>query len=389
MNFRAYFLGKEMKNLGHQVRIFAGSYSHLFNNKPKINGRFTNEIIDGLDYVWVRTKKYKHSNSPGRIFSMFQFLWNLFFLDKRKIEKPDVIIVSSISSVPYLVAKPWAKKYKAKLIFEVRDLWPLTLVELGRNSKYHPFIQFLQRIENSAYKHADKVISVLPDSKQYMMQHGLDPDKFVYIPNGIDLAEFQGNGFANRATYQLPFDKFIIGYVGSIGIANAMDTLIETAILCKDDNRILFVIIGAGDEKVNLEKMVESNGLTNVYFKEPVIKNDVQALLHCFDACYIGWRDHKLYKYGISANKIFDYMLSERPIIHASSASNDPIAEAKCGISVAPENPAEIRKALHQLLEMNQEERKQLGKNGLEYVIKNHDYKILAEKYLKVIKSIL
>lgn len=382
MNYRSYYIGRELVAMGHQVRLITGAFSHLLSEVPEMNSRFKEEKIDGIDYVWVRTKHYSASKSFGRIIGMFRFIYNLLFLKVNSLEKPDVIVVSSISPLPILNAYFWAKKYKAKLIFEVRDIWPLSLIELGNVSKYHPFVVLLQMIENFAYRKADRVISVLPNALQHMQAHGLKPEKFSYIPNGIDCMEAN-----NKESYSIqipnynPEKKFLVGYLGTLGIANALDYFIEAAEKLKDHQDIAFVLVGKGQEEAHLLKKIKEKGLTNIKFYPLVSKDQVQTVLSQFDVCYVGWFKHPLYRFGISANKIFDYMLSGKPIIHSSDASNDPIKEARCGISVASEDSNKIAHAILSLKNKTLQERIELGKNGSEYVRKNHDYKQLALKY--------
>ncbi|MBN2238098.1 MAG: glycosyltransferase family 4 protein [Bacteroidales bacterium] len=379
MNYRSFYIGRELVHLGYHVRLFAGSFSHLLRSLPTFEDRFKEENIDGIDYVWVRTLKYTGSKSFRRTIGMFQFIWNLLFLKLKSFEKPDAIVVSSISPLPILNAYFWSRKYKAKLIFEVRDIWPLSLIELGNVSRFHPFVIFLQWIENFAYRKSNKVISVLPNALEHMKQHGLDASKFEYIPNGIDCNE---NIQAN--TEQLPDyrknSSFVVGYLGTLGIANALDYFIDAAISLKEEKNISFVLVGKGPEEERMKARIEKTK-ANIKLFPSVKKNQVQAVLSQFDVCYVGWFDHPLYRFGISPNKIFDYMLSGKPIIHSSNASNDPIKEANCGISI----PAEDKDAIvHAILEMKSKSKNEIeimSKNGIAYVKNKHDYSQLAMKY--------
>lgn len=388
MGFRNYFIARELVDLGYKVTLFTSAYSHLFYKFPDTKGLFTEEFIDGVRFIWIKTKKYKNSTSYGRVLGLFEFIFKLKKFDINSIETPDVIITSSFSSTPFLITKNWTAKFKAKHIFEVRDLWPLTLTTLGAKSKYHPFVYFLQLIENLAYKKADKVVSVLPNAKEYMMEHGLKEAKFEYIPNGIDITEVCNEDLGINQI-SLPHDKFIIGYVGSIGTANALENLIDAAVRLKNDDRFLFVIIGDGSLKTEFENNIAIQKIENVKFYPRIKKDEVQSVLRKFDVLYLGWKNHDLYKYGISANKIFDYMLSKKPIIHSCNAYNDPILEANCGLSIEPENTDEIVKSIFKIYNMSLVERNKMGKNGLEYVLKNHDYKILARKYKKLIEELV
>ena len=382
MNYRSYYIGKELVKSGHNVRLFAGSFSHLLRVLPKMNSRFMEESIDGIDYVWIRTLRYSGSKSFGRIVGMFQFIFNLFLLKTVPFEKPDVIVVSSISPLPILNAYYLSRKYKAKLIFEVRDIWPLSLIELGNISRFHPFIIFLQWIENFAYRKADKVISVLPNALGHMQKHGLDPNKFVYIPNGIDCDEIKNKDRFKQIPSYRTEGKFLVGYLGTLGIANALDYFIDAAENLKNNTEIEFVIVGQGPEQERLSEKIQQKKLKNITIHPAVSKDQVQSILAQFDACYVGWFKHPLYRFGISANKIFDYMLSGKPIIHGSNASNDPVKDAQCGKSIPAEDIDALVEAILVLKNKSQDERIEMGVNGVRYVNTHHNYKQLAKKDL-------
>ena len=382
MNFRSYYFAKEFVASGHEVTIFTGSYSHLFFNYPKTDGMFTKENIDDIDYIWVKTPKYKSSKSLGRVFNMFTFMISLFFFNIFKIKKPNIIIISSLSLFPVLNAYIWSKIFKIEFIFEVRDIWPLTLIEVGNMSKYHPLVIFLRWFEKLGYKKAKYVVSLLPHSKEHMVSQGLSENKFRHIPNGVNIEEVQNyQEVSDEIKNLLPQNKFIVGYVGTLGIANALKYFLEASKKLKDNSQIHFVLVGKGHEKNKLQEYCKANQLSNVTFINPIPKIQVQSMLKLFDICYIGWHNISIYKHGISANKIFDYMYSAKPILHSISIRDDIIKNAKCGISIEAENSEKIKKAILQLFKMNKDELKRMGENGKEYVINNHSYVKLAKIY--------
>ena len=114
----------------------------------------------------------------------------------------------------------------------------------------------------------------------------------------------------------------------------------------------------------------------------------VPSFLEAMDALYIGWKKNPLYRFGISPNKIFDYMMSGKPVVHSVEAGNDPVSEAACGKSVEAENPQKAAEAFVALKQMPLEERQQMGINGKKYVVENHTYAVLSNNILKVIKSL-
>lgn len=386
MNYRSYYLAKELVKEGDCVTVFAGSYSHLFSNYPKTDGLFTKENIDGIDYIWVKTPKYKSSKSIGRVFSMLTFMINLFFFNIFKMKKPDVIIISSLSLFPVLNAYVWSKIFKIEYIFEVRDIWPLTLIEVGNMSKYHPLVLFLGWFEKFGYKKAKYVVSVLPNAKEHMVSRGMNENKFRYIPNGVNLEEVQNyQEVSEDIKNSLPSNKFIVGYVGTLGIANALEYFLEAANKLKNNNQIHFVLVGKGGEKSKLEEYCKVNQLSNVTFIDTIPKIQVQGMLKLLDVCYIGWHMKNIYKYGISANKIFDYMYSAKPILHSISIQDDIVKNAKCGISIEAEDSTKIEEAILQLSLMNKDKLEIMGRNGKKYVMSHHSYENLTKMYRDII----
>ena len=376
MNFRSWYFAHELQKKGYDSIIITASYSHLIHQPPVMDSWFKNEDVEGVSYIWVKVRKYVGSKSLGRFISMLDFMFKLFFLKKKKLTKPDVILVSSLSPFPILNAFFWSIKYRSKLLFEVRDLWPLSLIELGGISRFNPLSIFFSFFERFGYRVAYKVISVLPCAKEHMMSKGMREDKFVYIPNGFKPEEsLNAEPIPKNYFDNVPNGKFLIGYTGSIGLANAVEYLIEASKLLEKDNRFHFVLIGKGQHKENLKKIAGNN----VSFLPLVNKRQVQEVLKKFDLCFIGLKNQKLFRFGISPNKIFEYMNAGRPIIQSIDAGNNLVKEANAGFSVIPENAEEIQKAILKAYEMPKEKLEELGLNGYKYGLKNHSYEKLTD----------
>lgn len=382
MVFRSYYIAKELINMGCSVVIISSAFSHLFIKQPVTNNVITDEVIDKIRFRWVKASVYKESNGIARVVSMFSFMWNVFKLDVNTNDRPSVIIVSSPSPLSIINGYFLARKYNAKLIYEVRDLWPLTLIELGNLSRFHPFIIFLQLLENFAYRTADYVVSVLPGTKEYMVFHGMNAEKFEYIPNGIDADELSDSEpVDDEITGQIPKCKFIVGHIGTMGMSHSLDCFISAANKMTSDNDFHFVLVGDGPEKKRLKSLVTGN---NVTFINPIKKNQVQSMLNYFDVCYLGCPREDIYKYGISANKVFDYMYSSKPVLHSGAVGNDPVKEASCGVTVAPEDPESLVAGIKYLMDIGSDQRAFLGQNGRQYVLENHSYNQLAKKYMRL-----
>jgi glycosyltransferase involved in cell wall biosynthesis len=387
MEFRPYYLSREWVKAGHNVTIIAGEYSHLRKKNPKIEKDFTREKIDGIEYVWVKTGEYT-GNGMKRALTMERFVRKLM-RNARKIAntwKPDVVIASSTYPLDTYPAQKIAKYTKAKYIHEVHDMWPSTLYEVGGMSRHNPFVMVMQRGENSAYKHADAVVSLPPYAGEYMKQHGLREGRFFHVPNGIVTEEWESSQALpeeHRALFaKLREEKrFIVGYFGGHALSNCLGTLIESAKQTKDEE-VHFVLVGDGVEKANL--MASAAGLKNISFLPAIGKRAVPTLVQQFDCIYIGAKDSPLYRFGVCMNKMYDGMMAGRPIVFAINAPLTPVEEYKCGVIVPPENPAEIINAVAQIKSMTPAEREETGNRGREAVLKNFTYEKLAATFADI-----
>ncbi len=169
-------------------------------------------------------------------------------------------------------------------------------------------------------------------------------------------------------------------------MANALKPLIKAAALSSNEG-IGYCLIGQGPEKAALRKLAQAESAENVLFLEPVAKGSVPALLTCMDALYIGCQRQPLYRFGISPNKLMDYMMAARPAVHAIEAGNDMVAESGCGISIAPEDSAAIADAVRRLVRLPKEARQRMGQHGREYVLAHHTYSVLARRFLEVLEG--
>ena len=148
---------------------------------------------------------------------------------------------------------------------------------------------------------------------------------------------------------------------------------------------VAFVLIGQGPEKDNLRRFASESDASNVVFLPAVPKRTIYSILRTIDACYHGTKNSAIYKYGISPNKLMDYMASAKPIINAVNTSGDIVLDADCGVSIKPEDPELIAGAIEEIMQMTSDERAAMGERGREYLLKHHDYKILAKKYIDVL----
>lgn len=383
---RHYYMAREMAKKGYKVYVIASASHHLLREKPVFDALFKLEEVEGFKFVWMKMPAYEHAHSKKRVFSWLLFSWRLRKLGKIIPDPPDTILCSSPSPISFLGAQWLAKKFNARLVFEVRDIWPLTLTEIGGHSPSNPLIQLMQWVEDRAYRDSNAVVSNLRNSVEHMVSRGMSREKFTWIPNGFSLDEVNQKVPLNpRAVDQLPAGKFVVGYTGTLGVANALNTLIHAAEKLQEYPDIAIVLVGDGREKSVLKQLVEKKELTNVYFVDPIPKIEVQAMLANFDGCYIGWLNDPLYRFGIGANKIPEYLLSGKPVIHSYSGACDPVEEAGAGFRIPAENVQQLADCVLKLYRTTPEIRGAMGANGRRTASKQYEYGKLADKLVEVL----
>ena len=256
---------------------------------------------------------------------------------------------------------------------------------------WHPFILLCQKAENDAYRDADHVVSMLPNVASHMAAHGLNLRKLHIVPNGISPEEWDESVAALPAPLAKHLQSLqaagynVVGYAGSHGVPNALDVFLDASALLQHE-KIAFVLVGDGHEKERLSQRVEAEGLQNVKLFPPIPKNQIPTLLQQFDVAYIGWKHVPLYRFGIAPNKLMDYMMAGRVVLHSVEAGNDPVADANCGLTVPPESAAAVAQGLLQLVSTSPEQRKQMGERGRAYVLKHHAYPVLAQRFIEAVK---
>jgi glycosyltransferase involved in cell wall biosynthesis len=382
MEYRHYHLARALVARGHRVVVITGTRSHLFTRPPDVSRAFTLETIDGITYCWVDGPGYERAISLGRILNMAAFALRLLRLPVAKLPRPDAILVSSPSLFPLPVAARWARRFGARFAFEVRDIWPLTLRELGGLSTRHPLVLLMQWLEDFGYRSADVVVSVLPAAAGHMRSRGMDPAKFHYLPNGIDLDGRRNGAAPDIVRAAIRPGAFTVGFVGTLGRANVLETLVDAARLLEPDG-VQVVVVGHGPEREQL--VARAGGASNVAFVGPIPKEQVAPALALFDACYVGYRRSSLYRFGVSPNKLYDYMAAGRPVLFAADAANQPVREADCGRTVPPEDPQALADAIRWLAAAPSDERERLGANARAYVAEHHDYTRLADRLAEVL----
>ncbi len=365
---RPFSLAKELVHLGHDVTLVASSFNHWTRVETRLKDgqNSLQEVIEGVRMMWLRAPAYPGSTIK-RFASMMAFSQNVFQSpDLRSLGAPDVIIGSNPHIFSAFRAMKLAQDLDASFIFEVRDIWPQSLVDLGRMSERHPLILVMKHMERQLIRNAQAIVTLPPTSSQYYEANGLDPKSLFWIPNGVYLPTLPD------APPLQDQNSFTIIFAGIHGIANSLDTVLEAANLLRDTN-IIFRLLGDGGEKNHLVEKAKQLQLDNVIFSEPVPKSQVAAEIAKADAGLLILKKSPVFRWGVSPNKLFDYFGAGRPVLYAVEASNNPVEEAQAGLTVLPENPEDLALKALALSRLSLEERQRMGTNGRRYVEQHHD----------------
>lgn len=381
---RGYLLMKELALLGHKVAIITSDSNQLA-APPRLEADYLFQEVDGMQLCWVRTMKYSVAKSVRRILSWLHFEWRLLWLPKHKLPKPDVVVVSSLSLLTVLNGLWWRARYKCRLVFEVRDIWPLTITEEGGFKPSNPFVWGLGVIERLGYKYADAIVGTMPNLGAHM-KNVLGYSKATHcIPMGIDAATFASPEElpADYEAKYFPKGKFVVAHVGSIGITNALDTFLDCAESMKDHPYIHFLVVGDGDLLETYCKQYAH--LSNLTFGPRVSKAMVQSVLAKCDLLYFSVHVSKVWEYGQSLNKVIDYMMAGKPVVASYTGFQSMINEANCGTYVPAGDVPALKHEVERYARMDEKERYQIGIRGKAWLLENRNYKKLAKDYLDIV----
>ncbi len=378
---RGYLLMKELALMGHDIALIASNSNQLA-EPPTFDKNYLIQDVDGMQLCWVRTMKYSAAKSVRRILSWLHFEWRLLWLPRQHLPKPDVVVVSSLSLLTVLNGLSWRMRYKCRLIFEIRDIWPLTLTEEGGFSATNPLIKVFGLVEYLGYKYSDAIVGTMPNLREHVREVLGYSKKTYCIPMGVDDSTYVSPESlpTDFEDAYLPKGKFVVAHVGSIGIANALETFFNCADMMEEESNIHFLVVGDGDLRENFQQKYAH--LCNLTFAPRVPKEMVQTVLARCDLLYFSVHASKVWKYGQSLNKVIDYMMAGKPIVASYTGYPSMINEAACGTYVPAGNEDALKREINRYHNMSKDERYELGARGKVWLMQNRPYKKLAMDYL-------
>ena len=380
---------KHLIKKGYEVIIFAASTVH--NSKVNLieDDKPYKEVNDnGVNYVLINCHQYS-GNGLKRILNMYEFAGKLETVCNH-YPKPDAIIATSMTLQACKKGIMIGREYGCKCIAQITDLWPETLIAYGRATKHHPIVLWFRRIEKWIYQHADKIIFSMEGAYDYIIEQGwtkeIPRSKVFFINNGVELEEFE----YNKEHYIIEDEDltdpnlFRVIYTGSVREVNNIGKLIVVAKNVKD-KRIKFLVWGDGNQKDELEKRLKEEQIANFVFKGKVDKRYIPYITSCADLNIAHNTSSPLFRFGISFNKIFDYMAAGKPIICDFECKYNPVITHGAGIEIASGNEVEIAKEIERLC--SDSNTRDMCSNALRAIREEYNFSHLTEKLERVITA--
>ena len=388
---RHYSLAKYAARHGVQLYVIAASVEH-FSGRQRLRDQETARFEDhqGVHFLWVRTSPYV-GNGLARIRNILQYSFRVLLpTATRGLPEPDLVVGSSVHPPAALAGYILARRHRVPFVFEIRDLWPETLVQMGRIGRNSLPAMLLRRLEAWLCHRASKIIVLLAKADEYLEGRGVDPRKVVYLSNGVDMETFEYHPPPRQ-------DRLTFMYIGAHGQANGLDVVLEAIALLRsrvqrreETLEFEFRFIGDGPLKPGLESLARELGIDDIVtFEAPVPKERIPEVASAADAFVVNLRDLSLYRYGFSLNKLFDYLAAGRPVVFAGPSDNNPVGEAGAGILVSGDDVSGIAEAIESVASLTHQERLEMGLRGRKYAEENFAYEAIGERFSEVLLALI
>jgi colanic acid biosynthesis glycosyl transferase WcaI len=395
---RAAELSRHWAAAGHDVTVLTGFPNHPTGVVPpeyqdKFRRLIAHEQTDGVNVVRTWLLPFPNRKAYERMLNYSSFCASaattgLF------LSRPDVVIASS-PQLLVAVSGWWLAQWKrVPFVFEVRDLWPESLAAVGMSDGNSLLHRSLARIAGFLYSHADRIVVVAPAFEDYLVEHWRVPrEKISVIENGVETELFAPEPFsAEAAALRKELDaegKFVVSYIGTMGMAHGLETIIAAAVQLQTTNpEIVFLMLGEGAEKEHIVALAQQRGLNNLRFVDQQPRERIPAYISASDVCLVPLKKTDLFK-TVIPTKMLEFMSCARPVIlGVDGPARAILEEARGGLVIEPENSDALVSAIRYLT-ANREAGLELGQNGRGYIVRKFSRSNTAEKYILVLKHLL
>jgi glycosyltransferase involved in cell wall biosynthesis len=371
-----------------EVTLFLSKFVHPRRTFISQEEKSQIEQVDGLNLAWLWSFPHK-VNDFRRIINMISFAFVFFFATLFR-RKPDVFIASSPHLFLAYAGLLVARIKRIPFVFEVRDLWPDSLVKMG-GVKKGAVLRALTWMESQLYKKSDQIIVLTEHQRQYIAEKGISLEKIDLIPNGVVVGSWQPDE-EKRAIYReklgVPQDDFVAIYTGAHGPANALEYVVQAGQHLPDKGYSI-VLIGDGPDKERLQKRLAELGLKNVHLLDPVPKAEIFDYTNAADVGIISLADNEVFR-GARPNKLFDYTFLGKPIISTVDGEVRQIVEQnRVGVFSGAENPKGLADEIVAISEYPVDRFVEIKANGREFIDREGDRQKLAKKFFEILETVV
>ena len=380
---RTYENAKRWVRSGHQVTVITCAPNHPNGivYPGYANRLWQWEDKNGIRILRVKTYLSANKGVKKRILNYVSYMLSAFLLCSL-VRRVDIVVSTSPQFFCGLAGFLISRLKRRPWVLEIRDLWPESIIAVGALTNW-PTIRALEAVETFIYRKADHVVAVTHAFKRHIRQRGVSSNRISVITNGADLERYQPDAKSNAFRTEMQLNgKFVASYVGTHGMAHGLDTVLRAGHRLQNRDDIVFLLVGDGAERTRLVEQRDAMGLENVIMLGQQPKERMPEIIAASDACMVLLRDTALFR-TVIPSKIFEAMAMERPIILGVRGESQGIVEAcECGISIEPENDAELADAVAELMD-HPENGRALGKNGRRNVAGRYNRNALAATYLQ------
>lgn len=345
------------------------------------NRLYQEEWIDGIQIVRIWSYMVPNEGTIKRTLDYVSFAissiilsWKYPAFDVILATSPPIFTAVAAFTIAWLRKRPW--------VFEIRDLWPASIVAVGASKS--PALKAIEKMEMFLYRNATRVISLTNAFKADLMLRGIPASKNDVITNGVDLTQFSNSNGIQDGRNQLGISKdvFLAGYIGTVGMAHGLGVILDAAGQCQNDPKITFLIMGEGAERKNLEAEATRRLLTNIVFRDFVPHDEIGGYIAALDVAIVHLKKDPVFA-KVIPSKIFEYMALGVPMIMAvEGESADIVASSKSGICIPSDDPVRMAKCVVELAH-DPVRLEQLRSGGLRSVRDSFDRKMLASAVIR------
>lgn len=381
---------------GHEVTVLTGFPNHPTGvvhagYRGKLRKLVLREQIHGVNVVRTWLLPFPNRKAHERILNYSSFCCSAgvtgLFLDR-----PEVVIATSPQLLVGLSGWWLARRWRVPFVFEVRDLWPESLVAVGMGDGNSFLHRSLAKIAGFLYRNSDRIVVVTPAFADHLVKHWRVPrEKISVIENGVETDLFSPADEGSRAAVLRELDlegKFVASYIGTMGMAHGLETILTAAAAMREDANIVFLIVGEGAEKERIVSQARELRLDNVKFVDQQPREKIPSFISASDVCLVLLKKTDVFK-TVIPTKMLEFMSCGRPVIlGVDGLARKIVEEANAGVVIEPENSAALVSAIRHL-SANRDEAQQLGQQGRDYIVRRYSRRRTAERYIDVLEDLL